>query len=425
MANVTLCYTATMIGLMDCNNFFVSCERLFRPDLRGKPVAVLSSNDGCIVARSQEVKDLGISMGVPYFEVKDLCEKHSITLFSSNFALYRDLSSRVMEALQEECEDIEVYSIDEAFFPVEESTSRDEMFHMRERIMKKTGIPVSFGIAPTKTIAKIANAEAKKGGGVVLLTSEDAKKRYSSMLCGSVWGIGLQTSGRLSKLNIRTVEEFVSHGLFFARQEFGVVGERLYLELTGIRTDTHEDLEPSLGSIMSTRSFHAPITEKNVLLSALGHHVTQLGEKLRARRVTASTVRIICAPSRFSSYILRTSSLTQELEMPTHDTTTLLKVVGTLLDRLYENDVPYKKAGVVVSGLIPEEYVSPSIFEAPHKESNSVSLDHIVDTLNKRFGRGVVHSGTVMRTEAWSSRSDARSPAYTTQWQDIAKVKAV
>jgi DNA polymerase V len=287
-----------MVGLMDCNNFFVSCERLFRPDLRGKPVAVLSSNDGCIVARSEEVKQLGIPMGVPHFQVKDLCEKHQITIFSSNFTLYRDISSRVMQALREECDHVFIYSIDESFFEVEEGMDTNGIAKIRTRIMEKTGIPVSFGIAPTKTIAKIANSEAKKGNGVVWLSVEEAQRRYGALSCGSVWGIGRQTSRRLSDLGVRTVAEFVERGRSFARQEFGVVGERLFLELTGIRTDGAEDEESVQGSIMSTRSFGKETRSKEVLLSALGHHISHVGEKLREDDLMTSSLRILCLPSR-------------------------------------------------------------------------------------------------------------------------------
>jgi DNA polymerase V len=198
------------IGLMDCNNFFVSCERLFRPDLLKKPVAVLSSNDGCIVARSQEVKELGIPMGAPYFMVRAICKKEGVTLFSSNFRLYRDISARVMHALCEEVDTFEVYSIDEAFFSIEETVTEEEVLLLRERIMQKTGIPVSFGIARTKTIAKAAGDHAKKESGVSILDATLWETKISEIPCGSIWGIGRQTSAKLTKLGINTVADLIS-----------------------------------------------------------------------------------------------------------------------------------------------------------------------------------------------------------------------
>ncbi len=414
-----------MIGLMDCNNFFVSCERLFRPDLKGKPVAVLSSNDGCIVARSQEVKDLGIQMGAPYFQVKDQCTKHRVTLFSSNFTLYRDLSSRVMRALSEEFDHTEIYSIDEAFFEVPEGMTAEDIKMIRMRIAQKTGIPVSFGIASTKTIAKIANNEAKKGTGVTWLTMEAALARYGTITCGSVWGIGRQTSKRLSELKVVTVANFIDKGHAFARQEFGVVGERLYFELTGIRVEGDPDAEVKNASIMSTRSFHKAVTDKSVLMSALGHHVSQLGERLREREVMTSQLRILCAPSRFGPFALRATSKTHIFDIPTNDTTVLLQETQKLLDSLYEKDVPYKKAGAIVGGLVPAAYVAPSLFENLSREKSSGSVYVVVDELNERFGRGTIRPGVVMDTDAWAARSLSRSQEYTTQWTEIASVKAV
>ncbi len=414
-----------MVGLMDCNNFFVSCERLFRPDLKGKPVAVLSSNDGCIVARSQEVKDLGIEMGVPYFEVKDFCIKNNVTLFSSNFTLYRDLSTRVMQALKEEFDAIQVYSIDEAFFEVQEGTSIESLTDVRGRIVQKTGIPVSFGIAPTKTMAKIANGQAKKGNGVAWLTLEEAKKVYPSMVCGSIWGIGRRTSARLSELGIGTVDALLSSPRSLIREEFGVVGERLCMELSGTRTDEKDEEEGVQGSIMSTRSFGKPVLDEAVLMSSLGHHVTQVGEKLRERDCAASSLRILCATSRHGDYAFRSRSKTIEFTIPTNDTVELLKAAKTMLHEIFEEGIPYKKAGAIVSGLIPTKYIAGSLFTEKSEEKNQTSLDSVVDALNERFGRAVVRPGVNMHEGRWLDRKDARSPSYTTKWNEIAIVQAV
>ncbi len=409
---------------MDCNNFFVSCERLFRPDLRQRPVAVLSSNDGCIVARSQEVKDLGVPMGIPLFEVKELCEKHNVTLFSSNFTLYRDISRRVMRALRDEYGSISIYSIDEAFFEVAEPVCVDAIMDIRSRIMQKTGIPVSFGIADTKTIAKVANGEAKRGTGVVRIDLNEFKRIAPSISCGSVWGIGRETTLKLSALNINTVADLRSAGLGFMRHQFGVQGERLFFELSGIPASPG-DVEDSIhGSISSTRSFAHAVHDKAMLQSALGYHVTHIGEKLRERCVTASVLSIMCTPSRYGAYALRKGNAHIELDCPTNDTGKLLKEAFILLDRLYEVGVPYKKAGITVSGIIPEAFVSGRLFNSPGGEKQE-EMYQTIDSINNRFGRNTVRPGVTLNQGDWQENKRLKSPEYTTRWAHLARVKAI
>lgn len=408
---------------MDCNNFFVSCERLFRPELIKKPVFVLSSNDGCVVARSQEVKDLGIPMGVPYFEVKDLCEKHKITVFSSNFTLYRDISSRVMSALKDEFESIDIYSIDEAFFEIS-NPDPDEVMRMRERIMKKTGIPVSFGIAASKTLAKIANAEAKRSKGVSILTNERAIEIGDQISCGSVWGIGRQTSSKLTAFKIHTIKDLREAGLNFMRQNFGVLGERLYFELSGIPASSSE-LDGSIPhSIASTRSFGEIVHDKETLKSALAHHIILIGEKLRIQEIAASTLTIICAPSRHGDYALRKGSVHRSLVLPTNDTQLLLKEAYEMLDSLYSSEIPYKKAGVIASGIVPESCISSSLFE-PTSREKSKALYAVIDGLNNKFGKGTVSPALVHGGEGWREAKKNKSPEYTTSWTHIPNVKAI
>ncbi len=417
-----------MIGLMDCNNFFVSCERLFRPDLTKKPVAVLSSNDGCIVSRSQEVKDLGIPMGIPYFQIKDMSKKHDITVFSSNFALYRDVSSRVMHALHEEFDMCEVYSVDEAFFEVPNGMQEGEIIDIRSRIMQKTGIPVSFGVGATKTIAKMASTFAKKASGVSIFGQEDWNKKTSEITCGSVWGIGRQTTKKLSDLGIKTVADFLRRDHSYFAQLLGILGERLYLELSGTPVycvqGVHDPAEHQ--SIASTRSFHAATHERSVLLSALGYHTAHIGEKLRKRKVTASSISVVAAPSRFGDFGYRKWTVRRVLETPTNDTRTLLKEVILLLDQLYDPEVPYKKAGVMVGGIVPEAMVAPRLFDlTENSNKNATKLYDIADRLNARFGNGTIVPGIVSHTEKWSESKRLRSPEYTTKWSHIASVKAV
>lgn len=411
---------------MDCNNFFVSCERLFRPDLKGKPVAVLSSNDGCIVARSQEVKDLGIPMGIPYFQVKDICTKEGVVLFSSNFALYRDISARVMSVLKELTSNVEVYSIDEAFFTGGSSSGLTEDFvrTVREEVVKRVGIPVSIGVAETKTLAKYASSVAKKGSGVYILDAKTWEAEAKNVPCGTIWGIGRQTTEKLRKLNILNVKDIKDIGMSFMRNEFGIAGERLYMELSGISVYEQNPSEDSFQkSIMSTRSFEKNITDLKTLESAVGYHVLHVAEKLRTEESAASKMTVYIRPSRHGAYAHLGHGKVIFLPIPTSDTSVLLKDAVEAVRTLYEKGVPYKKAGVVVSGLIPNEYVPTSLFESPKHRSIS-AIDTLTDDINKRFGKLTLRPARVMLTAAFAPKLGKRSPRYTTEWTDIASVKA-
>lgn len=411
------------IGLMDCNNFFVSCERLFRPDLWRKPVAVLSSNDGCIVARSQEVKDLGIPMGIPYFQVKDMCQKENITLFSSNFKLYRDISDRVMCALKEEFDVCEVYSVDEAFFEIPDTVTEKELLDIRARIIKKTGIPVSFGVASTKTIAKAASTYAKKGNGVCIFTNEIWQKKTSDISCGTVWGIGRKTTESLRTDNVNTVADLLSKDFTFIRDRYGVMGERMFFEVSGVSVyGVGNTKEAEHQSLSSTRSFKNVVMELSALESALAYHVSHVAEKLRSSDREASYIRIIAAPSRFGDFAIRQTSLDLHLESPTADTNKLIHEAIILLKRLYQTDVPYKKAGVVLGGIVSKRAHTYSLFEdrSTHEED---SLNTTIDALNSRFGSGMVRSGIIQNEQKWKESALLRSPQYTTNWSEIVTVK--
>ncbi len=409
-----------MIGLMDCNNFFVSCERLFRPDLAKKPVLVLSSNDGCVVARSQEVKDLGVLMGEPYFKMRGLCEKEGITVFSSNFSLYRDVSRRVMHALRQHFGDIQVYSIDEAFFEVG-SLTEEAIVHIRAEIMRTTGIPVSFGVADTKTIAKIAGTYAKKGYGVQILTTKSLHERAGEIACGSIWGVGRKTAQKLNACGIYTLADFLKHDMRFYENNFGILGTRLYHELTGIRAESVHDNELH-GSYTSTRSFGVAVTDCATIESAIGYHVSHVGEKLRHDEVLAKRITVVCAPSRYDTEVYKDTVLTTSLEEPTNDTAVLLHESLKLFHQVFKSGIRYKKAGVVCSDIIPQGFESISLFEVKNNKDRVVY--DIVDSINARQGSGTLRPGVVLHTEKWESSHLKQSPAYTTKWSDIAHCKA-
>lgn len=413
-----------MIGLMDCNNFFVSCERLFRPDLHKKPVAVLSSNDGCIVARSQEVKAMGVPMGIPYFKVKDLCEREKIVLFSSNFSLYRDISARVMRALKDEDLVCEIYSVDEAFFTLPDDANVRMITDLRSRIMQKTGIPISVGVARTKTLAKLANRVAKDGEGVSILREKDRSAFLETVTCGSVWGVGQQTAMKLEKQGISRVSDFLKLERTAIRSMLGVVGERLYLELSGtsvykIGDDSHHTQE----SYTSSRSFGRATHDRAVLLSALLYHTERLAEKLRRDAAEAKAIYVSLRGSRHSTYSHRPGSARRTLMLPTNDTFVLIKVVAELLSEIYDPEIPYKKAGVTFGDIHPAR-AQASLFEnAKSSRRDTAAVSTLLDDINATSGNAI-HVATTLYNPLWESKKALRSKAYTTRWAEIPSVKA-
>lgn len=409
------------IALLDCNNFFVSCERLFRPDLEGKPVAVLSSNDGCIVARSQEVKDLGVPMGIPLFQAKQLYDLAEVTFFSSNFPLYRDISRRVMDILASEVGKIEVYSIDESFFTLPQHTTEAELLELRRQVMRRSGIPVSIGFAPSKTLAKVASKLGKKQGGVRRLTLPDWEQLAASFNLEDIWNLGGATARRLRALEVHTPAAFMELAPQVVEAHFGVVGRRLQDELRGTAVyRVGENSDALRQSLASTRSFAGTTNDRGALMSALGYHLTHVAEKLREKELAATTVIVELRPSRHGDFAYRRGSWLVPLALPAYDTTTLLRAVEEGFEQLYEAGVPYKKAGVVLSGLVPQGYVQPDLFSAAQPNAG---VDTVTDSLNRRFGPGTIRPALVLDNRPKVS-ANLRSPRYTTTWNDIPTVKA-
>jgi DNA polymerase V len=413
-----------LIGLMDCNNFFVSCERLFRPDLLKKPVAVLSSNDGCIVARSQEVKDMGIPMGLPLFQAKQLSDTSSITFFSSNFTLYRDISARVMQTLAEEMGECEIYSIDEAFFELPDTVTEEEVHTIRSTIMRRVGIPVSIGVAKTKTLAKQASVFGKKGNGVFLLTEEIWKEKSKNAPCASVWGLGRATVGKLAALDVSTAADFMKLERGFVRKQFGVGGERIYNELHGtVSHNLERNSQDVRQSITSTRSF-AKTTQKLIELeSAVSYHITHAAKKLREKDLLCSRLYIELRASRHSDFSHRRGGAEIVLPESTNNTGDLLSFALQKVREIYDPDIPYKKAGVVCSGLIPSSFVPRSLFTEHSKDSTVNVIDSVVDRVTNKFGMHALHFASVLDSGARSSMA-LRSKEYTTSWGDIPSVHA-
>lgn len=412
-----------MIGLMDCNNFFVSCERLFRPDLEHKPVVVLSGNDGVIVARSNEVKAMGVPMGIPLFQAKKLVDMSGVTFFSTNFSLYRDISRRVMRVLADEVGECEIYSVDEAFFTLTNNISEKDLMSLRQRIIKSVGIPVSIGAAKTKTLAKIGSSLGKKNTtGVCLLNEEKWNKLASDYLCQEVWNLGPAMTAKLRTNNITTAADFMNLEKSFVAYNFGISGRRIQDELLGI--SVHKigvnSREPNK-SIASTRSFSKIIKEKKGLESALVFHVSEVAKKLRTKKLLAGNINILARASRHSDFNLKKSTSNIVLERPTNDTIELTKLALKGLSEIYEATIPYKKVGITVSGLIPEDMLPVTLFTSTEEKSNE--LDKIRDQLNNRFGAGTLRQGVVLKSGPNTS-TKLRSPHYTTVWIDIPRVVA-
>ncbi len=413
------------VALLDCNNFFVSCERLFRPDLKGKPVAVLSSNDGCVVARSQEIKDMGVPMGVPLFKIKDIIKDNDVTTFSSHFALYRDVSRRVFEVLRREMSVIEQYSIDEAFFSLE---GQVETVALRAKVLKdiieqEVGIPVSIGVAKSKTIAKYASTVAKKTKGVKVLTMDEWTQLSSKIELREIWGVGAKTSQAFREKGLSTVSDLVTTPAYTVQQLFGVHGTRLQMELSGIQAVGISRSLESQKSILHTRSFKQTTTDIEVLKDAVAYHLGEATLDLRSMGFLTKVFTVYVGTSRHGDYLLRGGSKTIVLQAPTDDTFVMLAEAMKAVEMLFEPSVPYKKAGVMLTEFTPKEGGQMNFFEA-EKDSRTKALIPMLDAVNERIGKGSVVLGTRLKEDKWQSSQIKRSPAYTTNWKQIVTVKA-
>lgn len=399
------------IGLVDCNNFFVSCERLFRPDLATKPVIVLSSNDGCVISRSKEVKELGIPMGIPYFEIRAMAEKQKIALFSSNFTLYRDISARVMEALRSVVDEIEPYSIDESFFAVPEASAEEMARRVRERIGSWVGVPVSIGVAETKTLAKLMSIRAKAGDGVAVLSKD--KSSIVATALGEVWGVGPSARKSLENDGMYTIGDVLARRPSDIRAILGVHGERLHLELNGIPTDMSRDTVQK--SMMSTRSFGARVRTPKALETALAYHLSRIAEKLRETKSVASGVSLYL---RYEDENRARRHLNRFIPFPEplSDTRQMATWVMKEMRHIYNATHQYTKAGIVAHGIMGAESVTTSLFGTTAKGEKVMRA---LDSVNARHGNDTLHIGTLSKDHSWESKRTRLSPSYTTSWTSL------
>ncbi len=410
------------VALLDCNNFFVSCERLFRPDLGNKPVVVLSGNDGCVVARSNEVKDMGIPMGIPHFKVRNEFKDAGVTVFSSNFSLYHDISKRVMRVLREEVDEVKQYSIDEAFFSLigVRGEIETELRRIKNAVETKVGIPVTLGAGRSKTIAKVASKIGKNREGVCLLEGKNWIDVQQTVELSSVWGIGPKISQRMMRDGLVTVADFLALPRRKICDLYSINEVRKYDELTENAMEEIKGESGSQQSIMSTHSLSKATNDLNVLKNEVTHHVTSAARDLRKKRFVATHMYIIMRPSRYGDWRLRGGSIDITLENPTDDSRVLLKMAKEAVSSAFEEKVPYKKVGVVFSGLFPARLVQDTLF-APHNPKGG-ELMKLLDRVNNKLGRGAITIGEEIHGST-SVKKNHLSPAYTTKWTDIRTVK--
>ncbi|MFI3305107.1 MAG: Y-family DNA polymerase [Rikenellaceae bacterium] len=418
-----------MIGLCDCNNFYVSCERLFDPRLEGRPVVVMSSNDGCVIARSNEAKALGIKMSQPMFQIRDLVARYGVVAKSGNLQLYGDISERVMMTLRAEVPSIEIYSIDEAFLDLSQIEASDVTPFaqaLARRVRRNVGVPVSIGVAPSKTLAKVASKLCKSypklNGACLMHRAEDVAKVLSSYPVGEVWGIGRRSVAMLSEYNIRTAEEFRAAPREWVRAKMGVVGERTWRELWG-ESCIEIDLAPSeRQSIMVSRSFHADIDEIEPLGRSVADFASRATEKLRVQGSVASQMQVFLMTNRHrDDQPQHSEGRMVNFSTPTDSTLEIVKAATQALKQLYRVGYRYKKAGVVLYEISSNSGVQCSMFDEVDRTKHRVLME-TMDRLNSQMGRTTIKVGSQGEGAAHSS-SENRSPNYTTAWSDILNIK--
>lgn len=413
-----------MIGLVDGNNFFVSCERVFDPSLEGKPVAVLSNNDGCCISRSNEFKALGIAMGTPYFQIRNT---PGLILRSSNYELYGDLSRRVISTLQTLVPKVEQYSIDEAFIHPEMSDDSDFYSFgcaVRARVLKWVGIPCGVGFAPTKTLAKIANHIGKKMPSGVFVMPEDPGEVLEKTPVSEVWGIGRRLAPQLERLGIHTARQLAEKDTAAMQKRFSINLGRTIMELRGIQCFEEEDPDEASKSITCSRSFGYPVVEYRELEESVATYTAKAAEKLRKEKLCAAGANIyfMMYPEYDPPRPAGMTSLTVTFPNPTDDTSRMLSVIFQKLKTIFVDGRRYKKTGVVFFGLESAETVQPDLFSAAPKKENS-ELFKIVDLVNKKFGRGTVYTLSEGIEKKWQMKRDMLSDHFTTDWNCLLHVK--
>jgi len=419
------------VALVDVNNFYVSCERVFDWRLIGKPVVVLSNNDGCVVARSNEVKALGVKMGAPWFQLRDLAKQHDIVALSSNYTLYGDMSRRVMAILGDMAPLQEVYSIDECFLDLTSIAKRTELAHtIRQRIQQWVGLPVCVGMAATKTLAKLANHAAKKSlagtAGVCDFNSlprEQIESLLATLDVGEVWGVGARLKAQLSDLGIATVRDLRDAPTTTIRDRFGVVMERTVRELRGEPCLTLEAVTPAKQQFMCSRSFGQEVTELAELRESILSYVGRAAEKLRRQKSLASAVMVFAQTNPHKDLPQLSRRIVVPLPHPSDDTLLLGRAASAGLGRIYQPGFLYKKTGTLLMEITPKAQRQSTLFENTKAIERREELNAVMDRINTRYGRCTVAVAGAGLEKRWTLRSGNRSPPYTTDWKQLPSVR--
>ena len=417
-----------MYALVDCNNFFVSCERVFDSRLDGKPVIVLSNNDGCAIARSNEAKALGIAMGANFFEIENIVKKHDVQVFSTNFVLYADMSLRVKGLLTQFCPQIEDYSIDENFLDFqgfEHINLKDHCKKIVQTIKQGTGIPVSIGIAPTKTLAKVANKYAKRYPAyqnVCLIDSEEKRvKALKNFEIGDVWGIGRQHTKRLTAMGVKTAYDFTQLPQAWVRKYMTVVGERTWSELLGTPCIQMETAPPPKQTIMVSRSFGKMIEDYTTISEAVSNYIAMAAAKLRKQKSCAAALLVFIDTNPYREDLSQYSQhIIMRLPVASNSTQELINYALDGLRKIYRPGYLYKKAGVMMMDICSEKAVQGNLFDTVDRKKHG-RLMTVLDTVNNRYGRNTLKFAGMGDGKAWKIKQERLSPCYTTRLSDFPK----
>ena len=417
------------IALIDCNNFYASCERIFNPKLMRKPIVVLSNNDGCIITRSAEAKKLGIKMGEPYFKAKKIIDQNNVKVFSSNYSLYGDISQRVMETLAKFASEVEIYSIDEAFLALNGFDNYElntYCSYIRRTIKQWIGIPVSIGVSSTKTLSKIANNLAKKNeeyqGVCILKTWFDISEGLKLTDIGSVWGIGRRLTNFLNKYNVNTAYDFIQLDRGWVRKNMGVVGEKTFLELCGVSC-IEMDLVPSdKKSCCVSRSFSKPIETLYDLEESVSTYGSRVAEKIREERLVAESMSVFVLTNYFNRKEKQYSnSIKLQLPYPTNDSIKIVKRSLEGIRKIYRKGYRYKKAGVILYGLTNASQTRGLL---DNDRESSDAIMSTLDRINHRYGSSTIRLASEGITKSWRMKREKVSPCYTTRFNELVKVKS-
>lgn len=421
-------YIYFMFALVDCNNFYASCERVFNPNLQHKPIVILSNNDGCIISRSDEAKKLGIPMGAPIFKYRSLIANHNVKVFSSNYSLYGDMSSRVMSILKQFTPDIQVYSIDESFLKLEgfeDYNLTDYGMLMKNRILKWTGIPTCAGIAPTKALSKVANKIARKypnqtNGVYVIDTEAKRVKALKWTKVKDIWGIGKKLSNRLATKGCKNAYDFTQLPESWVKSNMSVVESRLQRDLLGIPTLDLE-VQKSKKSIATTRTFEKPLKELDKIKERISTFAFVSGEKLRRQNSHCHMIIVILRSNYFREDLKQHyATKVISLPYPTNSSLVLSNYAIKAIEEVFKSGIAYKKAGIILTGLVPSNNYQLNIFD--WENSNHQPLMKAIDKINYRFSNKIKLANQDLK-KTWKMKQDHLSPNYTTNLQDIIKVK--